>query len=238
MIKTEFMNLYEELTALNESADEDFEKHLVPKFKALKTDIDKASKALDNPNYVEILEDLKACVNGFKICLSINKQLMALSNVGTMINGPYDEAIGLLNRIEHIIFLTNQGDSALDDYLKDPYDWTVEELKDTLKAYEKYSDVDISKLDFSGKDTAVQPAEGPTTQQAEPKNAKLNRARQNNLKIIKAFKEVGLPADDLTITAKNKKGKDYRKASDKLNKLRKTLFGEALDDENVFNQDF
>jgi hypothetical protein len=47
-----------------------------------------------------------------------------------------------------------------------------------------------------------------------------------------------LPADDLTITAKNKNGKDYRKASDKLNKLRKTLFGEALDDENVFNQDF
>jgi hypothetical protein len=75
-------------------------------------------------------------------------------------------------------------------------------------------------------------------QKAEPKNAKLNRARQNNLKIIKAFKEVGLPADDLTVTAKNKKGKDYRKASDKLNKLRKTLFGEALDDENVFNQDF
>lgn len=73
----------------------------------------------------------------------------------------------------------------------------------------------------------------------EPKNAKLNKARQNNLKIIKAFKEVGLPADDLTVTAKNKNGKDYRKASDKLNKLRKTLFGEALDeDENPFNQNF
>jgi predicted HNH restriction endonuclease len=77
------------------------------------------------------------------------------------------------------------------------------------------------------------------TTATEPKNAKLNKARQNNLKIIKAFKEVGLPADDLTVTAKNKNGKDYRKASDKLNKLRKTLFGEALDeDENPFNQEF
>ena len=73
----------------------------------------------------------------------------------------------------------------------------------------------------------------------EPKNAKLNKARQNNLKIIKAFKEVGLPADDLTVIAKNKNGKEYRKASDKLNKLRKTLFGEALDeDENQLDQEF
>lgn len=57
--------------------------------------------------------------------------------------------------------------------------------------------------------------------------------------IIKAFKEVGLPADDLTVAAKNKNGKEYRKASDKLNKLRKTLFGEALDeDESQLDQEF
>lgn len=252
MIKTDFMNLYEELTILNEDASgkgvgENFEKQLVPQFKALEADINKASKVLNNPNYVEILEDLETFVNGFKICLSINKQLMALGNAGIMINGPSDEAIELLNKIRHIIFLTKQGDSALDRYLKDPFDWTVEDLKHTLKSYEKYSDVDISKLDFSGKETTKRPAEDTTTQQAEdtttqqagPKNAKLNKARQNNLKIIKAFKEVGLPADDLTVVAKNKNGKEYRKASDKLNKLRKTLFGEALDeDENQLDQEF
>lgn len=83
---------------------------------------------------------------------------------------------------------------------------------------------------------AVATSEEPL--KAEPKNAKLNKARQNNLKIIKAFKEVGLSADDLTVMAKNKNGKDYKKASDKLNKLRKTLFGEAFDDDNTFNQEF
>ena len=82
-----------------------------------------------------------------------------------------------------------------------------------------------------------------TGEQAKPieaRNAKLNRARKNNSKIVKAFKEVGLATDDLTVTAKNKKGKDYKKASAKLNKLRKTLFGEAFDEEldDAFNQDF
>ena len=50
-----------------------------------------------------------------------------------------------------------------------------------------------------------------------------------------------MPANDLTVIAKNKNGKEYRKASDKLNKLRKTLFGEALDedeDENQLDQEF
>jgi ferritin-like protein len=74
----------------------------------------------------------------------------------------------------------------------------------------------------------------------EPKNAKLNRARQNNSKIVKAFKEVGLATDDLIVVAQNKNGKDYKKASDKLNKLRKTLFGEAFEEEldDSFNQEF
>lgn len=80
------------------------------------------------------------------------------------------------------------------------------------------------------------PAEEKTTQATEPKNAKLNKARQANLKIIKAFKEVGLATDDLTITAQNKNGKNYKKASDKLNKLRKTLFGESL--EEAFDDEY
>lgn len=83
------------------------------------------------------------------------------------------------------------------------------------------------------KETAKEekPVEEKAIQSAEPKNAKLNKARQANIKIIKAFKEVGLGTDDLTVTAKNKNGKDYKKASDKLNKLRKTLFGESLEEE-------
>jgi hypothetical protein len=77
-------------------------------------------------------------------------------------------------------------------------------------------------------------------QVTEPRNAKLNKARQNNSKIMKAFKEVGLPTNDLVTIAKNKNGRDYKKASDKLNKLRKTLFGEAFEEEldNPFDQEF
>ena len=86
--------------------------------------------------------------------------------------------------------------------------------------------------------TSEKPASTEAANSTEPKNAKLNRARQANLKIIKAFKEIGLATDDLTVTAKNKNGKDYRKASDKLNKLRKTLFGESFDaDEEIEIED-
>jgi hypothetical protein len=105
-----------------------------------------------------------------------------------------------------------------------------------IKVFVKALKQKLSNKDVSNtvtQDAVEEPAK------VEPKNAKLNRARQNNSKIIKAFKEVGLSADDLIATATNKNGKNYRKASDKLNKLRKTLFGESFDeDENPFDQEF
>lgn len=121
-------------------------------------------------------------------------------------------------------------------------DLTPEEKSKYDKYGKKFSEERLKELNASPTDNEKPETAAVTATQetpaTKPKNAKLNKARQNNLKIIKAFKEVGLPADDLTVMAKNKNGKDYKKASDKLNKLRKTLFGEAFDDDNTFNQEF
>lgn len=121
-------------------------------------------------------------------------------------------------------------------------DLTPEENSKYDKYGKKFSEERLKELNASPTDNEKPETAAVTATQetpaTKPKNAKLNKARQNNLKIIKAFKEVGLPADDLTVMAKNKNGKDYKKASDKLNKLRKTLFGEAFDDDNTFNQEF
>jgi hypothetical protein len=99
------------------------------------------------------------------------------------------------------------------------------------------SNKEINELDLEDKSANDETESGEATETTnsasdetvgtnEPKNAKLNKARQDNDRIIKAFKELGLPTDDLTVTAKDKNGKEYRKASDKLNKLRKTLFND------------
>lgn len=109
-------------------------------------------------------------------------------------------------------------------------DLTQEEKSNYKKYGKPFSEKRIKEL---SKDTAAGTAsqEEPKKSNTEPKNAKLNKARQANKKIIQAFKEVGLPTNDLTVLAKNKKGKEYKKASDKLNKLRKTLFGESFEDD-------
>lgn len=66
----------------------------------------------------------------------------------------------------------------------------------------------------------------------EPKNAKLNKARQNNKKILKAFKNNGLPIDNLVTKATDKNGRNYLKSSRVLNSLRKEIFGEAFGEDN------
>ena len=240
MFKSNFMDLWEELSLLNEDVHSNFEKNLVPRITALEPKLQAAVKALDNPNYVEIQEILKSLISGFKICFSVSKQITTIAPNDQIINAPFDEAMSILNKLDDIVFNVNQGDTALDKYLKNkPTAWTIDDLKEALRDYEKYSDIKIEDLDFSGKETtAKQEVTTEPEQKTEPKNAKLNKARQANLKIIKAFKEIGLSTDDLTVTAKNKNGKDYRKASDKLNKLRKTLFGESLDtDEEIEIED-
>ena len=96
--------------------------------------------------------------------------------------------------------------------------------KELLKQYKVYNEVikELNNIEDNKKEEPVKVE--------EPKNARLNRARANNTKIIKAFKEVGLQTNDLTQKAINKNGKEYTKASDKLNKLRKTLFGESIEE--------
>jgi hypothetical protein len=156
-----------------------------------------------------------------------------------------------------------QGDSAINKYIKKLPDlWTEHDLKADLQK----QGIDTKNIQFANdrgltistflsrsagwvnNASQTQPdateKDSKSTDEAsaisEPKNAKLNRARQNNSKIMKAFKEVGLPTDDLVDVAKNKNGRDYKKASQKLNKLRKTLFGEAFEEEsdNPFDQEF
>lgn len=78
-------------------------------------------------------------------------------------------------------------------------------------------------------------AEEKPVEVSEPKNAKLNRARERNNSIVNALKDAGLPVDDLFTTATNKKGKEYKKASEKLNALRKALFGEAYEEDEELN---
>jgi len=103
----------------------------------------------------------------------------------------------------------------------------------------KLTEEEVKKLTADKTETeekSVENSEEPKAEEkpeenSEPKNAKLNKARLANKKIIKTFKELGLPIDDLIATATNKNGREYKKASEKLNKLRKGLFGESLEDD-------
>lgn len=277
MIKTEFMDLYEELSFLNEAEDP----YLRAAMQMFQTDEDAkgvvVSVKIDGQSPVKVCKLYHSDEELNNITKSLYDKYGKNSNL--YINAYHDRsAIEFYNnkwqkadaeeQKETQKVIDNLFNEKLQTAMKDagmPYldilDYITEE--EWLEVYKEYLPKDAPadseeqdrliklfikalKQKVQGKQPDKEEATPETEatdaaeehQKAEPKNAKLNRARQNNLKIIKAFKEVGLPADDLTVTAKNKKGKDYRKASDKLNKLRKTLFGEALDDENVFNQDF
>jgi hypothetical protein len=215
MITTEFMNLYEELNMLTEDY------------------VLEASgyKVGDLVKYNDIKHNDK---NGKNDSVSRHGMVLDLWKDANK--------IGILELDSKFIGTADVLISEITEKISEK-DLTPEEKSKYDKYGKKFSEERLKELNASPTDnekpeTAAAIATQETTA-TEPKNAKLNKARQNNLKIIKAFKEVGLPADDLTVTAKNKNGKDYRKASDKLNKLRKTLFGEALDeDENPFNQEF
>ena len=82
-------------------------------------------------------------------------------------------------------------------------------------------------------DTEKQTAEVQKEQPAKPKTtakytpAQLTTMRQNNNKIISATKIAGLDISPLVTTGTDKNGRQYKKASPALNKLRKTLFGES-----------
>jgi hypothetical protein len=219
MIKTEFMDLYEELNSLTENYT--LEAH--------------GYKVGDLVEYKDKYYDSQARHwvptrrHGMVLHLfdNVYSKLIGIWQIGVddrtygVADTPVSDIVGKISETD----LTPKEKAHYNKYGKQHADRLIKELKADNAEEEKPAEA-------SNDNNAT------CTKATEPKNAKLNRARQNNIKIIKAFKEVGLPADDLTVTAKNKNGKDYRKASDKLNKLRKTLFGEALDDENVFNQDF
>lgn len=264
MNKTEFMRLYEELALLNESAAEDFTRLLEKRFDKIKPQLDDIVSDLYLNNKFGALRRLIGSLRyGFLICKHVHEQLLKDKANDPAINLPYDEALGILNRLDEIIFIEEQGDSAINKYIQNLPDlWTEHNLKADLQK----QGIDIKKIKFTTengssmsdflsrsaswvKDNSTvqtdsankdETATHETTAPSEPKNAKLTRARQNNSKIVKAFKEVGLATDDLTVAAKNKNGKEYKKASDKLNKLRKTLFGEAFEEEldDPFNQEF
>lgn len=62
-------------------------------------------------------------------------------------------------------------------------------------------------------------------------NSKLNAAKANNKKIITTLKANNLPINDLVKKDTDSRGRTYYKATDKLNNLRKELFGEDLDED-------
>lgn len=214
MITTEFMNLYEELNMLTEDY------------------VLEASgyKVGDLVKYNDIKHNDKTGKND------------TVSRHGMVLDLWKDaNKIGILELDNKFIGTADVLISEITEKISEK-DLTPEEKSKYDKYGKKFSEERLKELNASPTDNEKPETAAATATQetpaTEPKNAKLNKARQNNLKIIKAFKEVGLPADDLTVMAKNKNGKDYKKASDKLNKLRKTLFGEAFDDDNTFNQEF
>ena len=277
MIKTDFMNLYEELSFLNEEEDP-YLRAAMQMFQA-----DDTAKGVVVSCRVGMQAPIKVCklYHSDEELNNITKSLYAKYGKNIYITAYHDRsAIEFYNKKWQKADAEDQKeaqqaidalfDEKLETAMKDagvPYLDIIDNrisqndflalqkeyipknipaddkeqdrlIKLFIKALEqKIKGTSSSQKDIQDtKDIATDTQE---TTVAEPKNAKLNKARQNNLKIIKAFKEVGLPADDLTVAAKNKNGKEYRKASDKLNKLRKTLFGEALDeDENQLDQDF
>ena len=265
MIKTEFMSLYEDLSVLNESAAEDFTRVLEKKFDKMLPQLNDIINELYLGNKSGALRRLIGSLRtGFQICKHVHEQLININKANDpVINLPYDEALGILNRLDEIIFIYKQGDSAINKYIKKLPDlWTEHDLKADLQK----QGIDTKSIQFATEngltmstflsrtasfekntsqthpDSAEKDSKSTDEAAAisETKNAKLNRSRQNNSKIMKAFKEVGLPTDDLVDVAKNKNGRDYKKASQKLNKLRKTLFGEAFEEEsdNPFDQEF
>ena len=274
MIKTDFMNLYEELSFLNEEEDP----YLRAAMQMFQADDD--AKGVVVSCRVGMQAPIKVCklYHSDEELNNITKSLYAKYGKNIYITAYHDRsAIEFYNKKWQKADAEDQKEAqqAIDALFNEKLETA---MKDASMPYLDIIDNRISQNDFlalqkeyipknipaddkeqdrliklfikaleqkikgtpSGQkdiqDTKDEATDTQETTVAEPKNAKLNKARQNNLKIIKAFKEVGLPADDLTVAAKNKNGKEYRKASDKLNKLRKTLFGEALDEDEDENQ--
>ena len=277
MIKTDFMNLYEELSFLNEEEDP-YLRAAMQMFQA-----DDTAKGVVVSCRVGMQAPIKVCklYHSDEELNNITKSLYAKYGKNIYITAYHDrsaiefynkkwqkadaedqkeaqQAIDALFNEKLETAMKNAGMPYLDiidnhisqndflalqrEYIPKNIPADDKEQDRLIKLFIKALEQKIKGTSSSQKDIQDTKDIATDTQEttvAEPKNAKLNKARQNNLKIIKAFKEVGLPADDLTVAAKNKNGKEYRKASDKLNKLRKTLFGEALDeDENQLDQEF
>lgn len=256
MIKTDFMNLYEELSFLNEAEDP----YLRAAMQMFQTDED--AKGV----IVSCRQGRRAPI---KVCKLYHSE-EELKNITKNLYSKYGNNLYILAFHDRraIEFYNNKWQKADIEEQKEAQKVIDDLFNKKLQTAMKDAGIDnrISRADFSALYAEYLPKNAPADgdeqdrliklfikalkQKAEqkdtqettstgPKNARLNKARQNNLKIVKAFKEFGLPADDLTVTAKNKNGRDYRKASTKLNSLRKTLFDEALgEDGNPFNQEF
>lgn len=270
MIKTEFMDLYEELGKLNESEDL-FLRTAIQMFQA-----DEDAKGVVVSIKPEGQAEEKVCklYHTDEELDAIVTKLLNKYGSKSYINAYHDRGvIGFFNdkwkkqdakaQKEAQIELNNIFNKKLMDTMRDagvPYVKVLEYIseEDWLALYQEYLPTEAPS-DSEDQDKLIrifikelkqivnkksEPDGASKTElevpKLEPKNAKLTRARQNNSKIVKAFKEVGLPTDDLVAIAKNKNGRDYKKASEKLNKLRKTLFGEAFEEEldNPFDQEF
>ena len=235
MTKTNFIKLYEELSYLNENLKSDYNA-LNDRFNKINAQLD-SLKA--NTKYGNII---KSYIDGYTKCATAFgklERLIAEKSISEVAvnTSVLSEMDTILNKLDYIIGQSKLKPNDLVSLFNEFKGWNFAEFESDVKSFHK-SDAEVilsafstnmaANTETSHNEESDAPQEKATT---EPKNAKLNKARQANLKIIKAFKEIGLSTDDLTVTAKNKNGKEYRKASDKLNKLRKTLFGESLTEE-------
>lgn len=280
MSKTDFMNLYEELSFLNEAEDP----YLRAAMQMFQTDEDAIGVVVSCR--LGMQAPIKVCklYHSDEELKSITKSLYSKYGNNLYINAYHDrrviefynnkwqkadieeqkEAQKVIDNLFSEKLQTAMKDAGIDildtrisrsdfsalyaEYLPKNAPADSDEQDRLIKLFIKALEQKIKEKSSEQEDTQEINGVAAAAQEKagmESKNAKLNNARQNNLKIINAFKEFGLPTDELMVTAKNKNGKDYKKASDKLNKLRKTLFGEAVDgdgdgdgDGNPFNQEF
>ena len=105
-----------------------------------------------------------------------------------------------------------------------------QEKADALKA--KGTPVEEPKEEEKkpGKGDELVHATGPAD---SGKGALLNQRKKNNQKVITALQDAGFDTSELVVNYTDKSGKNRKKASDKLNKLRKALLGEEIVVEHV-----
>jgi hypothetical protein len=134
--------------------------------------------------------------------------------------------INNFEELQYIIFSTKKEETDITTFFTEKLDIDSLAIGPTEDKSSDEADSDDTEVEPRIDTDDTSKVDETETSKAESKADKLKRIKANNKKIIDGFRAAGVPVDDLIITATDKNGKKYTKASDKLNRLRKTLFGE------------